>query len=99
MTGFDRSGGEMSETSQKVKWGRTALFITFKYKLANEFSGTTGTQTFKYLGTESSPWSGLLGLHLTVTTVARPSSQEVVAVEDLIRNRKKNVRSVMFPLQ
>lgn len=57
--------------------------------MEKELSGTTGTQTQKYLGTESSPWPGLLGLHLTVTTVARPSSHEVVAVEDLIWNRKK----------
>lgn len=53
--------------------------------------GTTRIQILKYLGTESSPWSGLLGLHLIVTTVARPFSQEVVTVEDLISNKRRNV--------
>lgn len=53
--------------------------------------GTTRIQILKYLGTESSPWSGLLGLHLIVTTVARPFSQEVVTVEDLVSNKRRNV--------
>lgn len=53
--------------------------------------GTTRIQILKYLGTESSPWSGLLGLHLIATTVARPFSQEVVTVEDLMSNKRRNV--------
>lgn len=52
--------------------------------------GTTRIQILKYLGTESSPWSGLLRLHLIVTTVARPFSQEVVTVEDLKSNTRRN---------
>lgn len=53
--------------------------------------GTSRTQRLKYLGTERSPWSGLLGLHLIVTTVARPFSHEVVTVEDLMAKKRRKV--------
>lgn len=53
--------------------------------------GSSRTHRLKYLGTESSPWSDLLGLHLIVTTVARPFSQEVVTVEDLMPNKRRKL--------
>lgn len=86
----------MSETSWRVDEGDSTFHCCWVKSLMNFVKvawGTTRIQILKYLGTESSPWSGLLGLHLIVTTVARPFSQEVVTVEDLIRNKRKNVQS------
>lgn len=86
----------MSDTSWWVDKGDSTSHCCWVKSLMNFVKvawGTTGIQILKYLGTESSPWSGLLGLHLIVTTVARPFSHEVVTVEDLIWNKRKNVQS------
>lgn len=86
----------MSDTSWWVDEGDSTSHCCWVKSLMNFVKvawGTTGIQILKYLGTESSPWSGLLGLHLIVTTVARPFSHEVVTVEDLIWNKRKNVQS------